>query len=123
MSQKHIVLENLICQESVQYAYQRAIQEMDRHNLNFAKVGMRAARAKDHRFMMALEKAANVIQQVDENQRGDTRRQTWRPYAEQVETTETQLWTKAYTCAADGNPKENFMWIYGAAAFLAGYQV
>ena len=40
-------------------------------------------------------------------------------------TTETQLWREAYRMVDEGKAKDvpHLKWIYGAAAFLCGYQV
>jgi hypothetical protein len=57
---------------------------------------------------------------MDENQRGRTRRATDH-FSEQGETTETQLFREAYRMADQGTPIVNLKWIYGAAAWLCGY--
>ena len=86
----------------------------------FANAGMRAARERDPRLLKALEKAAEVVTKMDENQRGRTRRAT-EHFSEAGETTETQLFREAYRMADQGTPIVNLKWIYGAAAWLCGY--
>ena len=38
-----------------------------------------------------------------------------------MEHTESQMWREAYRLCDEGNPIQNFEWIYGAAAVLCGY--
>jgi hypothetical protein len=58
---------------------------------------------------------------MDEEQRGQTRRGADVAYAEQRETTVTQLFKAAYETVDKGTPTRALEWIYGAAALMCGY--
>ena len=105
----------------VEFAHRRCLEEQQKGNWSWAQLGIRAARARDQKIMRVLEKAAEVIDKEEENQRGETRRST-DVYSHSIETTETQMWKAAYKTADAGTPEEALMWIYGAAACLAGFQ-
>jgi hypothetical protein len=113
-------LENFITAESVEWAYGRACEAQRIGRQSFARIGWRAAQARDPRLLKVLERAAEIVTQMDENQRGRTRRYAEK-LGEQIETTETQLWREAYRLCDEGRPIQNFEWIYGAAALLCGY--
>lgn len=114
-----VELPREITYELVEHAYVLAAQRQVARIQTFAQVGLRAVQARDPKVMLALEKAAEVMGKEEDNQRGQTRRAA-RHLADQIETTETQLWKEAYRTAADGNPHEAYQWIYGAAAWMAG---
>lgn len=109
---------------SVEYAHQRAIKEQERNNMAFADIGMRAATARDSKLLLALDKATKVMIDAEETQRkhqmahSDT-------FSERRYTTETQMWREAYKMVDERKAQEvpHLMWIYGAAAFLCGYQL
>lgn len=82
--------------------------------------GIRAAKARDPKLLLALEKAAEVMDKASEEQMGRTRRDPGTSFAQRREHTETQMWREAYRLAADGNPNDVYGWIYAAAARLAG---
>jgi hypothetical protein len=52
---------------------------------------------------------------------GQTMRSRTATPGEQVGTTEAQLWREAYRLCDNGEPLRNYEWIYGAAAWLCGY--
>ena len=116
----HVELEEWITPELVEAAYRTAIRMQQARALWWADVGLKAAKARDPKLLKALEKAAEVVTKMDEEQRGRTRR-----HAEflnhQTETTETQLFKEACRMADQGTPIEHLMWIYGAGAWLCGY--
>ena len=85
----------------------------------YAKRGMRAARSRDPRVMKVLEAATEVLVKVSNSQYGQYRQRSDVPYSHKVEPTEVQMWREAYRLADEGNPIENFKWIYAAAAQLA----
>ena len=117
-----VELENFVTLKSVEYAYGRAIREQKKNNTAFAEIGLRAARMRDPKLLMVLDKAANLLIKEDDNQRGQTRMQS-EIESERRYTTETQLWREAYKMVDQGTPIENLVWIYAAAAFLCGYQL
>ena len=86
----------------------------------FADAGLRAANARDPKFMAVLGKAAEIVTKMDEEQRGFSRRFAEKE-SERRETTETQMWREAFRCADEGYPQPELAWIYGAAAWLCGY--
>jgi len=109
---------------SVEYAHGRACKEQERNNMAFAEIGMRAARERDPRLLLVLDKAANLLIKEDDYQRGQSRHTT-EIFAEQRYTTETQMWREAYRMVDEGKAGEvpHLIWIYAAAAFLCGYQI
>ena len=85
----------------------------------YAQRGMRAARSRDPRVMKVLEEATEVLVKVSNHQLGEYRQRSDVPYSHKVEPTEVQMWREAYRLADEGNPIENFKWIYAAATQLA----
>ena len=113
-----IIVEEMSIRD-VEWAHKRAHEEQAKKHWRWAEIGLRAAKARDDKMMRILEKAAEIIDKEEENQRGETRRSA-DVYSAQIETTETQMWKAAYKTADAGTPEEALMWIYGAAACLAG---
>lgn len=102
-------------------AYRRAITNCDAHNEGFAERGMRLARAKDPLFLKVLEKWAEHMDKLADEQHGRTRRSMGADYALRTLPTEAAMVTEAYRLADAGTPVANLKWIYGGAAWLAGY--
>ena len=119
-----IELENFVTLSSVEYAYGRAIKEQKRNNMAFGDIGLNAAKRRDPQLLLVLEKAANLLVNEDDNQRGETRNYS-DIESERRYTTETQLWREAYRMVDEGKAADvpHLMWIYAAAAFLCGYQL
>jgi len=113
-----IIVEEMSIND-VEWAHRRANEEQSKKNWRWAEIGMRAARDRHSKMCKIMEKAAELIDAEEERQRGETRRST-DSFAESRTTTETQMWVEAYKCLDRGEPLENLMWIYGAAACLAG---
>lgn len=105
----------------LEYAWQRMQQARDHDNLGPAEIGMRAARARDEKFLRVLEKCAEIMNKMSEEQTGRTRRDPGTPRGERLEHTESQLMREAYRLCDEGNPISNFAWQYAVAAYLAGY--
>lgn len=122
MGSNHVEVEQWLNPETVERAHGRAILAQEYRHQKFANCGMRAARARDPKLLKALEKGAEIIGKIAENQQGRTRRSVSSRGGETVEATEAQLWREAYRMCDEGTPLENFEWIYGAAAYLAGFQ-
>ena len=116
----HIELPEWINEKTVERAYSRAQEAQYQHDEGLAECGMRAARARDPRLMLALEKGAEVLKAMEERQVGGYQRSTNTPFGHKVELTEVALWRKAYEEADKGVPMVHFRWIYGCAAELAG---
>lgn len=119
-----IELENFITLKSVEYAHGRAIAEQAKNNLAFAEIGMRAARARDPKLLLALEKATEVLIKEEESQRKHQMASSDK-FSERRYTTETQMWREAFRMVDEGKAKDvpHLMWIYAAGAFLCGYQL
>ena len=116
----HVELEEWITPELVEAAYRTAIRMQQARALWWAEVGWKAAQQRDPKLLKALEKAAETVTRMDEEQRGRTRRHA-QYLSEQTETTETQLFREAYRLMDEGRPIEHLQWIYGAGAWLCGY--
>ena len=120
----HIELERFITYASVCYAFNRARKEQAEGNYAWANIGMRAAKARDPKLLKALDLAANAMYAEEERQRGHSMRTT-DIHAEARYSTYTQMWRESYRMVDEGKAGEvpHLMWMYGAGAFLAGYQL
>lgn len=120
----HIELERFITYASACYAFNRARKEQAEGNYAWANIGMRAAKARDPKLLKALDLAANAMYAEEERQRGHSMRTT-DVHAEARYSTYTQMWRESYRMVDEGKAGEvpHLMWMYGAGAFLAGYQL
>ena len=109
--------------ERVEYAYGLAIKNQHLRNQSFADIGYRAAVARDPKLLKALERMAEVTGAMQEKQMGQAMRGIGTSYAESRGTTEHQLCREAYRMCDQGTPLRNFEWVYGAAAWLCGYNL
>jgi len=116
-----IEIPEWINETTIERAHRRANLAHRSNSHGFAQKGWRAATARDSRLLKALEGGAEVLQAIQERQRGRTMRDPGTEYGQRVDLTEYTLWREAYKCCDRGEPSENLMWIYGAAAELAGY--
>jgi len=117
----YVEVEEFVTRGRVEWAYRRAMEAQHYRKQSFADVGWRAAKERDPRLLKVLECSANIISQMDEEQRGQTRRGSDVAFAESVETTVTQLFKGAYETVDRGDPSRALEWIYGAAALMCGY--
>tara|TARA_Y100000592_G_scaffold100967_1_gene184154 strand:+ start:7436 stop:7819 length:384 start_codon:yes stop_codon:yes gene_type:complete len=116
------VVDAHINEASVEWAYKKAKQmqlKNNRQSESFSARGMRAARARDPKLLLVLEKATEVIHKQYLRQYGEYVQRSDIPENHKVVPTEVQLWREAYKMVDQGTPIENFQWIYGAAALLA----
>ena len=107
----------------IEYAYGRCIQARDSQNQSFADTGYRAALAKDRKLLIALEKMAESTCRLQEDQIGRLMRSPDATHIESRGTTQHQLCREAFKLCDEGRPIRNFEWIYGAAAWLCGYNL
>jgi hypothetical protein len=98
-----------------------AVKARDAGRQSFADTGFRAARARDPKLLIALEVMAETTGKMQEAQMGRLMRSPDAKFGETKGTTEHQLCREAYRLCDAGNPIENFSWIYGAAAYLCGF--
>jgi hypothetical protein len=89
-------------------------------------IGRRAAKARDPKLLLALQKGSQILQQMSEEQHG--------PHGLdvggiRVQANEFQLWRNAYLAVdekriasehARGEPEQQYADFYGMAAILAG---
>tara|TARA_R110002012_G_scaffold91307_1_gene222429 strand:- start:63 stop:446 length:384 start_codon:yes stop_codon:yes gene_type:complete len=116
------MVDSNINASSVEWAYSKAKQmqlKNNRKSAAFAARGMRAAKARDPKLLLVLEKATEVIYKQYLAQYGDYVQRSDIPENHKVVPTEVQLWREAYKMVDQGTPIVNFEWIYGAAALLA----
>ena len=116
----YVELENFITPSLVEEAYRRALKAQASGWQQFAVVGWRAAQARDPKLLKALEKGAEILDAMTENQWGETMREVDQDYGKTKGTTEQNLWREAYRMLDEGTPLQNFEWIYGAAAWMCG---
>ena len=106
--------------KTVEKAHAMALHGSQAKEYSFLSAGMRAARAQDPKLLLAMDRAANVLDAMAESQTGQTRREASATKAQQVQQTEAALWREAYKQCDSGAPLEQLGWIYAAAAWLAG---
>lgn len=117
------VFRSSLSVEKVEYAYGLACKCQQRSMQGFADTGFRAAKARDEKLLIALEVMAETTGALQEAQIGRLMRDPGSTYAESRGTTEHQLCREAYRLCDEGKPIRNFEWIYGAAAWLCGYNL
>jgi hypothetical protein len=104
---------------TVSRAWELACVAQARNSAPFAAKGMRAARARDATLLLVLERGAGVLEKWSRER--EEERIRLRPDAPRIDATEFSMWRAAYESADRGDPMPQMMWVYGAAAHLAGY--
>ena len=104
----------------IEAAYARAMSCQRRRERGPAEAGMRLARARHPVYMKTLEKCAEHMMHMVEDQYGRSIRDPGTPYSYRVCPTEAGLFREAYRVADEGHAMEHFQWIYAAAAWLSG---
>lgn len=104
---------------SITRVWNRAREAQARNHRAFAEKGMRAARARDPKLLCVLERGTSVLEAWSKEREEDRLR--LRPDAPPVDATEYSMWREAYKSADSGRPLPQMMWVYGAAAELAGF--
>ncbi len=107
----------------IEYAYGEAIRARDARRQGFADTGHRAALARDPKMLLALEAMTESTGRLQEGQMGRVMRSPDASLGESKGTTVHQLCRESYRLCDEGNPIRNFEWIYGAAAYLCGYNL
>ena len=129
MGSNHVEVPDWINPATVERAYGRAKEAQHNHEEPVAEVGMRAAMQRDARLLIALDKGAEVLARLVEQQVGRFQRDPSTPYGQKAELTELGLWRNAYEMPdkpLNDNVEERyyslypFRWILGCAAELAG---
>lgn len=115
--------KSYLTRERIEHAYGQSVRARDRRDQGFADTGFRAAVKRDPKLLLALEAMAEVTGQMQEEQIGRLMRSPDATFGETKGTTEHQLCREAYRMADAGTPLRNFEWIYGAAAYLCGYNL
>lgn len=122
--------ESTLTDRRIEYAYGLAKKMIEAKNTSWADHGLRAVQAGDPMILRALEKMAESTNKLQERQIGQLMRSMGASHGETLGTTEHQLCREAYVLAQKGPQEENgklvdrrvhFKWIYGAAAWLCGY--
>lgn len=106
---------------TIERTWMRAKMFQKEERLNLAEQGMRAAKARDKRLLLCLGKAAEVITQMHDAQRGEEQR-TSTDYR-RATATPVQMIQESYRLADEGKPIIQFSWIYAAFGELAGVVV
>jgi hypothetical protein len=120
-SRTPITFDDLLNAKRIEEAYHRCVVAQQMGRQGFADTGYRAALAKDAKLLKALEAMAEVTGKMQDDQMGRTMRSPDAEFGHTRGTTEHQLCREAYRLADEGRPIRNFEWIYGAAAWLCGY--
>ena len=103
---------------SVERIYIRAKQLFDTQAVSLAEKGMRVARAQNPTLLRTLDACAEVMDTIEDEQRGRTRRST--KDANRAKSHEASMFREAYRLADEGNADMVFAFIYTAAAEYAG---
>ncbi len=113
-------LEQFITRETVEWAYREARKAQAMRRMSVEAQAMRAAKARDSKLLMALQKGAEHLQRMSEEQAGQS---GFDVGGHRVAHTELQLWRNAYVSvdrAGPDDPEAQYSWIYVAAGILAG---
>lgn len=103
---------------TVERAYMRAKAFQEDGRLHLAQQGMRAAKARDDKLLAVLSRASEIVTKMHEEQRGQTQRSA--RDSQRATVTAVSLICEAYRLADEGNPIDQFSWIYAAFGELAG---
>lgn len=104
----------------VERCYARAIEHQRTRQYGASEAGMRLARQKHPKLLLALERAAEILEAQAQEQFGRTMRDHATPFSHRVNPTEASLFREAYRLCDEGTPIGNLQWIYAQAAWLAG---
>ena len=107
----------------IEWAYSVALKKQEEQKWDWGVAAMRAAKAKDPKMMIALERCAEAMHRMSEHQNGDTRRSADQDnLGASTEFTETQMFREAFRMADEEkhDTMEPFLWIYGAVGLLCG---
>lgn len=116
MNAAAIDLPVFVTEREVERCYQQGILAQRRRQQGRADAAMRAARARDPRLLLALEKGAEVLLRVSERQLG----KGYNIGGIAISATEHNLWRSAYETVEKGEPIRHLEWIYFMAGYLAG---
>jgi hypothetical protein len=108
-----------ITRKTVEDAYRMGKIAQRDGNARFVLVGRRAAKARDPKLLLALQKGAAVLQKMTEEQAGQ---HGFDVGGQRVQHTEFQIWKNAYAAVDAGRSEDErqYMHFYGMAALLAG---
>jgi len=106
----------------IERAYGYAVRMQEKQEWSWPIAAIRAARAKDKRMMMALERCALEMDKWADEQKSDLAAKAKELGHERLEHTESQMFREAYRMAAEDkhDTMEPFLWIYGAVGMLVG---
>ena len=114
-----IEIPEWVNRRTITSVWEMAKEAQARDQMPFAQKGMRAARARDPRLLKTLEAGTEVLR-VWSAEREEARIRA-APDAPPVDATEYSMWKAALETCDQGQPMVQMMWVYGAAAHLAGY--
>lgn len=117
--QAKIELAEFVTRKSVEHAYGTVKRAQREGIYRYTNAGRRAAKARDPKLLLALEKGAMILQQISEEQAGP---HGFDVGGTRVQHTEFQLWRNAYAAVDAGRAEDEaqYMHFYGMAALLAG---
>ena len=95
MGSAGIELPRPVNRQTVEKAHAMAVRGPQDHEYSFMQAGMRAARARDPKLLLALEKGAEVLDAVSDEQMGQTRRESSATRSQKAQHTEASLWREA----------------------------
>ena len=110
----------------VEEAYRRAMKARERGEWSTLAPGLRAARSRNPRLLLALEKIAETLDSMGEAQWGRTRRDPGTPFGHRALPTVCNAFREAYRAADAGLSMDNlkpFGWCYYTAFELSGLRM
>lgn len=111
-----IEVEDFVNAKTVERAHGWAADQQRLRRYHHIETAMRAARDRNGRLLVALDRGAEVMRALSGQQLGESHTHA----GLRVDATEAALWREAYVSADRGSPMDQFRWIYVAAARLAG---
>ncbi len=114
--------EQNVDRHTVEQAYKRAKEAQMRNSFGadrYSSLALNHARNRDPKILNVLEKAANIMNSIWEEQLGEYSRGSSVAHSHTKKPVEVQLWQEAYRTADEGIALANFKWIYFAAYELA----
>jgi len=115
-------LTDFVTIQAVERIYRRAV-DIHNHvddNRSQLRQGMRAARARDPKLLTVLERGADLLDKLADEQYGRTRRDPGTAFSARVPITEAKFWAEAFRLADQGDPLPQASHLYAAAGEFAG---
>lgn len=115
-----MVMREIKTASAAEEVQRMAMRCSERKPLAAQEAAWRAVRAKDVILMRTMEAQVEMMDKIEEEQRGQSKRAASTSFSDRRDTTGTSAWKAAYTAAADGKPNMAFIHYYTAVAAYSG---